>query len=114
MFSRGTLWAGAIAGGLGQIRDTNYYAQGRMSKGEYAAYTTKNVGGAFGLMAGLEYGAILGSALIPGVGSFVGTLLGGILGDRLGHYIGLEVGQTLFNTPQNSALARMPERLKLV
>lgn len=114
MFTRGTWIAGTITGGLPQIKDTNLYQTGKMTKGEYAASTSKNVGGAFGLMAGIEYGATLGSALIPGVGTIVGTILGGILGDRLGHTIGFEIGNTLFNRQRTLALEEAPERLKLM
>ncbi|MHB1653356.1 MAG: hypothetical protein ACYCVD_12880 [Desulfitobacteriaceae bacterium] len=96
MFSKGTLWAGAISGGIAQIKDTNAYAGGKIKANEYAAQTTTNVAGAFGLMAGFEYGAVLGSSLLPGIGTIAGTILGGILGDRLGNVVGTQIGNVLF------------------
>lgn len=97
MFSKGTLWAGAISGGLNQIRGSREYVGGRINANEYAAQTTTNISETLGLMAGLEYGAILGSSLIPGVGSLVGTILGGIVGDRLGNVVGAQLGQAFIN-----------------
>lgn len=95
-FSKGTLWAGAISGGIAQIKDTNALAGGEIKSNEYAAQTTTNVTGAIGLMAGLEYGAMLGSSILPGVGTVAGTILGAILGDRLGNVVGNEVGNLMF------------------
>ena len=92
MFSKGTLWAGAISGGIAQITGSHAYTDGKINANEYVAHTTINVSETIGLMAGLEYGAILGSSLIPGVGSVIGTILGGILGDRLGNVVGIQVG----------------------
>lgn len=97
MFSKGTLWAGAISGGVNQLRGSREYTNGKINANEYVAQTTTNVSETVGLMAGLEYGAILGSSLIPGVGSIVGTILGGILGDRLGNFIGMQLGNTFTN-----------------
>ena len=97
MFSKGTLWAGAISGGIAQIKGSREYTGGKINANEYAAHTTINVSETLGLMAGLEYGAILGSALIPGFGSIIGTILGGIVGDRLGNAVGIQVGNTFIN-----------------
>lgn len=97
MFSKGTLWAGAISGGIAQIKGSREFTAGRINANEYVAHTTINVSETLGLMAGLEYGAILGSALIPGIGSIVGTILGGMLGDRLGNAVGIQVGNTIMN-----------------
>ena len=97
MFSKGTIWAGAISGGITQIKGSREYTGGKINEDEYVAHTTTNVSETIGLMAGLEYGAILGSSLIPGVGSIIGTILGGILGDRLGNVLGTEVGNAFIN-----------------
>ncbi|SPF49534.1 conserved hypothetical protein [Candidatus Desulfosporosinus infrequens] len=97
MFSKSTLWAGAISGGITQIKGSRGYTSGRINANQYVAHTTTNVSETIGLMAGLEYGAILGSSLIPGVGSIIGTILGGILGDRLGNVVGTQVGNALIN-----------------
>jgi outer membrane lipoprotein SlyB len=97
MFSKGTLWAGAISGGITQIKGSREYTSGKINANEYVAHTTTNVSETIGLMAGLEYGAILGASLIPGVGSIIGTILGGILGDRLGNVVGTQVGNVFIN-----------------
>ncbi|ODA42397.1 hypothetical protein [Desulfosporosinus sp. BG] len=97
MFSKGTLWAGAISGGIAQIKGSREFTTGKINADEYVAHTTINVSETLGLMAGLEYGAVLGSALIPGIGSIVGTILGGILGDRLGNVVGIQVGNSIMN-----------------
>jgi len=95
MFSRGTLWAGVISGGINQFRGSREYTSGKINKNEYVANTTTNVSETVGLMAGFEYGAILGSSLIPGVGTIIGTILGGILGDRLGNVVGVQLGNAI-------------------
>lgn len=95
MFSKGTLWAGAISGGIAQIKGSREYTSGKINANEYAAHTTINVSQTLGLMAGLEYGTILGSSLLPGIGSIAGTILGGILGDRLGNLVGIQVGKAI-------------------
>ncbi|MDR3601332.1 MAG: hypothetical protein P4L49_12770 [Desulfosporosinus sp.] len=92
MFSKSTLWAGAFSGGINQIRGSRAYTGGKINVNEYVAHTTTNVSETLGLMAGLEYGAILGSTLIPGIGTIIGTILGGVLGDRLGNVVGIQVG----------------------
>ena len=97
MFSKGTLWAGAISGGIAQIKGSRAYTSGKISANEYVAHTTTNVSETVGLMAGFEYGAILGSSLIPGVGSIIGAILGGMLGDRLGNAVGTQVGNAFVN-----------------
>ncbi|WP_434510413.1 hypothetical protein [Desulfitobacterium sp. AusDCA] len=104
--SSGSLWAGIISGGLAQLKTQNAYTNGALASNEYASQTTKNVTGAVGLIAGLEYGAILGSRFIPGVGTIVGTLIGGILGDRIGSSVGLYVGNALFD--QQPPLHQLP------
>lgn len=91
-----SLWAGIISGGIAQYQDTRAYKKGQITKSDYAAHTTKNVGGAVGIMAGIEYGAILGSSIMPGVGTVAGTIIGGLVGDRLGSMVGLQVGSLLF------------------
>lgn len=96
MFSRGTLWAGAISGGVALLRDAGAHRSGELSDRNYALHTTANLTSTLGLMAGFEYGAYLGSALLPGAGAVIGTILGGIVGDRLGQAVGQESGSWLF------------------
>ncbi len=97
MFSKGTLWAGAISGGIAQIKGSREYTSGKINANEYVANTTTNVTETVGLMAGFEYGAMLGSSMIPGVGSIIGAILGGIIGDRLGNVVGTQVGNAFIN-----------------
>lgn len=104
MFSKGTLWAGAISGGVNQIRDARNFSAGKLKEEDYVVNTTTNVTETLGLMAGLEYGAMIGSSLLPGVGSIVGTILGGILGDRLGNVVGLQVGNSLFKQERTNGI----------
>ncbi len=94
-FRGASLWAGIISGGIAQFQDTRALQNGLMSKNDYAVQTTKNVTGAVGLMAGIEYGAILGSRVMPGIGTIAGTIIGGLIGDRLGSMVGLQAGHAL-------------------
>ena len=94
---RGTsLWAGIISGGIAQYQTTQALQKGLMSKNDYAVQTTKNVTGAAGLIAGIEYGAILGTRIMPGIGTIAGSIIGGIFGDRIGSMVGIQAGSTLF------------------
>ncbi|MEW9670153.1 hypothetical protein [Ammoniphilus sp. 3BR4] len=102
---RASLWAGAISGGMSQWEDTKAYRSGHLTGNQYAAHTTKNVTGAVGIMAGIEYGAIMGTSLLPGIGTIVGSIVGGLLGDRLGRTVGMQAGNILFN---NRAMMNQP------
>jgi outer membrane lipoprotein SlyB len=97
-FSGGSLWGGLISGGLSQLQDTNALKEGQIDKKTYAVQTTENVTGAFGVMAGIEYGAILGTSIMPGVGTVLGTVVGGLLGDRVGRTVGHRAGSSLINS----------------
>jgi phage-related tail protein len=110
MLKGGSLWAGVISGGMTQIQDTRNFTNGQIGKKEYALKTTGNVTGAFGLMAGVEYGAMLGTTLLPGVGTVVGSILGGLVGDRLGRRIGVQAGNALVSNPMLKNV--MPEAIK--
>lgn len=96
IFRGASLWAGIISGGIAQFQDTRALRNGLMSKNDYAVQTTKNVTGAVGLMAGIEYGAILGTRVMPGIGTIAGTIIGGMIGDRIGSMVGLQAGHALF------------------
>lgn len=97
MLQGGSLWAGLISGGISQIQDTRSLTQGQMDKKEFAVKTSGNVTGAFGVMAGIEYGAILGSSVLPGAGTVIGAAVGGLLGNRLGQTIGVQAGNAIVN-----------------
>jgi outer membrane lipoprotein SlyB len=94
-----SLWGGVISGALSQIQDTNALSKGQMDKNNYAIQTTENVTGAFGVMAGIEYGAILGTSIMPGIGTVVGSVAGGFLGNKLGRTVGQLAGTTVFKSP---------------
>ncbi|CAA7600458.1 Hypothetical protein DEACI_1111 [Acididesulfobacillus acetoxydans] len=96
MLSKGTLWAGVISAGFALWRDAGAHRSGRLDDREYAVHTTSDLTSALGLMAGFEYGACLGSAIVPGAGAVIGTILGGIVGDRLGQALGQGAGSALF------------------
>ncbi|UQD52759.1 hypothetical protein C0971_12485 [Bacillus methanolicus] len=97
MFKGVSLWAGVFSGGMAQLQDTQAMASGKMDKKEYAIQTSKNLTGSLGIMAGFEYGAILGSAIIPGAGTIIGSIIGSIIGNRIGNYAGYQAGNILFN-----------------
>ena len=99
MFQGGSLWAGLITGGMAQLQDTKNLQEGHMSKRAYTVQTAENVTGAVGIMAGVEYGAVLGTTLMPGVGTVVGAVLGGVLGDRVGRIVGGQAGGMLIKNP---------------
>jgi outer membrane lipoprotein SlyB len=97
MFRGNSLWGGIISGGISQLKDTNALTKGHINKKEYAIQTTENVTGAFGVMAGIEYGAVLGTSFMPGVGTIIGSVMGGLLGNQLGRMVGAQTGTALFN-----------------
>jgi outer membrane lipoprotein SlyB len=98
VLSGGSLWGGLVSGGLSQLQDTNALKEGQIDKKTYAVQTTENVTGAFGVMAGIEYGAILGTSIMPGVGTVLGSVVGGLLGDRVGRTVGHRAGSSLINS----------------
>lgn len=95
MLQGGSLWGGIISGGVSQLQSTRSLMSGEMNKSEYAVKSSENVTGAVGVMAGIEYGALVGSALMPGVGTVVGSVVGGLLGDSLGRRVGGQAGKLL-------------------
>lgn len=96
MFRGGSLWAGLVSGGYSQLQHTMALSKGDLNQNDYAKHTTRNVTGALGVMAGIEYGAVLGSALLPGIGTIAGSMIGGIMGDRMGRYVGTHTSNLLF------------------
>ncbi len=105
MFSRNTWIIGAISGGVKQLKDSAAYGKKDVDGAQYASRTTQNLTEAFGLMAGLEYGAVLGSAVLPGIGTFAGTVLGAVVGERLGRSVGEEVGKSIFEKQNRQELS---------
>jgi outer membrane lipoprotein SlyB len=97
MFKGGSLWAGLISGAMSQLKDTHAMTSGNISKKDFAIETSKNITGSLGIMAGIEYGAMLGSSIFPGPGTIIGALLGSMVGNRLGIYTGHHAGHIVFN-----------------
>lgn len=102
MFSGGSLWAGVVSGGIQQIQHTRALQNGSICRSEYAVHTTGNLTSALGTMAGIEYGAMLGTAIMPGIGTVAGSIVGGLLGDRFGRQIGHSTGRMFFKTAGQS------------
>lgn len=98
MFQGGSLWAGVVSGAMSQILHTRDYNRGVMNGKEYAMLTAQNATGAVGVMAGVEYGALLGTAVMPGIGTAVGAVIGGVLGDKVGRAVGQETGRVIFRS----------------
>ncbi|NOV04341.1 hypothetical protein [Paenibacillus planticolens] len=95
MLQGGSLWAGLISGGISEIQDVKNLSNGQMDKKEFTVKTAGNVTGAVGVMAGIEYGAMLGTTVLPGVGTVVGSVVGGILGNSLGQRLGTQAGNAI-------------------
>lgn len=110
MLQGGSLWGGLISGGISQLQDTRSLASGQMNKSDYAVKTSENVTGALGVMAGIEYGAILGTTIMPGVGTVVGSVIGGLLGNSLGRQVGHQAGQVLVNNRLLQRSAQMVDK----
>ncbi|TJY44152.1 hypothetical protein E5161_01785 [Cohnella pontilimi] len=98
MFQGGSLWAGVVSGVMSQFQHTKNYNKGLMSGREYAVHTAENATGAVGVMAGVEYGALLGTSMLPGLGTVVGAVIGGVLGDKVGRAVGQQTGQVIFRS----------------
>ncbi len=113
MFRGVSLWGGLIPGAMAQLQDTQAIASGHMNKKEYAIQTSKNVTGSLGIMAGIEYGAILGSSIFPGAGTIIGALIGSMVGNRIGNYAGYQVGQIVFDNQMIRNSLTYEERPKL-
>jgi hypothetical protein len=59
-------------------------------------HTVGNITGAAGLAAGIEYGALLGTMFIPGIGTVLGSILGGLAGDKFGRFLGEGAASAVF------------------
>jgi outer membrane lipoprotein SlyB len=97
--SNGALWAGVLTGAITQAADTINYLKGKLKKEDYILNTAENVTSAIGVIAGIEYGAMLGTTILPGVGTAIGSVLGGFVGDRIGRYVGQKTGKIVYNQP---------------
>ena len=97
MFKGGSLWAGLLSGAMAQLKDTHALTSGSMNKKDFAIETSKNITGSLGIMAGVEYGAMLGTSILPGPGTIIGGIIGSMVGNRIGHYAGHHAGHIVFN-----------------
>lgn len=91
MFQGGSLWTGIIAGTTAQLRDHQRLRKGKLSSTQYTAHTAKNITGSVGVMAGVEYGALIGTSILPGVGTVCGPVAGALIGGQIGHVFGKQV-----------------------
>ncbi|AJY77928.1 hypothetical protein VN24_21875 [Paenibacillus beijingensis] len=109
MFQGGSLWGGLISGGVSQFKDTQSLRSGQMDKSQYAVNTSENVTGALGVMAGIEYGAILGTSIMPGVGTIIGSIVGGMLGDSVGRKVGHQAGEMIVKNRMTQGVTKAVE-----
>jgi hypothetical protein len=74
----------AIATGAFEVgADVVRFAQGKIDGDELAGAAGKTVVRTGATWAGAEGGALIGSAILPGVGTVVGGVIGGLLGGSL-------------------------------
>ena len=66
-----------------QFEDTRAMTSGQMNRRSMPLILPKYSGG-IGVMAGIEYGSILGTSLLPGAGTIIGAILGSMIGSRSG------------------------------
>src|ERR1700730_6255043 len=96
MYQGISVLAGLLFGGLKQYQDTKSLNQGEIYRKKYAVETTENVTGGVGGWAGVEYGSIAGTTLLPGFGTVAGAVLGGVLGAKVGTVVGHQAGSAVF------------------
>jgi outer membrane lipoprotein SlyB len=97
MFEGISVLVGLLFGGVKQYQDTKSLNHGEKNRKKYAVETTENVTGGVGVWAGVEYGGMLGTTLLPGFGTVAGAVLGGVLGARVGTVVGHQAGSAVFN-----------------
>jgi outer membrane lipoprotein SlyB len=106
MFKGGSFWGGLVSGGVSQVQDTRSLSNGQMDRSQYAVKTSENVTGAIGVMAGIEYGAMLGTTIMPGAGTVLGSIFGGMLGNTVGRRVGNEAGKVLVHNRITQGVAQ--------
>ncbi|MBP0725327.1 hypothetical protein J5Y03_09000 [Bacillus sp. RG28] len=90
------VWSAAFSGGLTLIQDLILLKNGKINNRELGVHTTRNVTETVGAVAGIEYGAMLGTSLLPGVGTIVGGFVGYVVGSRVGQTVGNGASNILF------------------
>jgi outer membrane lipoprotein SlyB len=108
MYEGVSVLAGLLFGGIKQYGDTRTLNQGEMYRKEYAVETTENVTGGLGVWAGVEYGGMLGTSVLPGFGTVAGAVLGGVLGAKVGTSVGHQAGSAVF-TPKSPILQKLSD-----
>lgn len=101
MLRNSSFWAGVIAGGMSQWQDMRAYSRGEIRKADYKVHTVGNITGAAGLAVGIEYGALLGTMVIPGIGTVLGSVLGGLAGDKFGRFLGEGAASVVYKPSVN-------------
>ncbi|SEB62694.1 hypothetical protein [Paenibacillus sp. GP183] len=96
MYQGISVLAGLLFGGVKQYQDTKSLNQGEIYRKKYAVETTENITGGVGVWAGVEYGSMLGTTLLPGFGTVAGAVLGGVLGAKVGTVVGHQAGSAVF------------------
>jgi outer membrane lipoprotein SlyB len=102
MFEGISVLAGLLFGGVKQFQDTKSLNQGEIYRKKYKVETAENVTGGVGVWAGVEYGSMLGTTLLPGFGTVAGAVLGGVLGAKVGTAVGHQAGSAIFNRGTSS------------
>lgn len=113
MYRGASFWSGVVSGGISQVEDMRSYLKGDLTTQDFSVHTTRNVTGAVGIMAGMEYGAVLGSAVLPGVGTIIGSIIGFMVGNRLGTYAGHQVGTIVFKQAPLLLTGNVSTQLKI-
>ena len=105
----GTLpYLGGIAGGVAAIKGGIDLYQGFTTEDETAAQA-KKTSGAFAL-SGVGTGALIGSLILPGVGTAIGAGIGGIAGWILGDMAADNVYETAYSTKYKSDALKEAEQ----
>ncbi|MDD1515355.1 hypothetical protein [Priestia megaterium] len=113
MYKGSYFWSGILSGGISQIEDMRLYMKGDLTAKDLGVNTTRNVTGTVGIIAGMEYGAVIGSAVLPGVGTILGSIVGFMIGNRAGSYAGYQVGNMVFKQTQPVITGNTETRLKI-
>ncbi|WP_157201859.1 hypothetical protein [Massilia sp. Root335] len=88
-------------------------ASGRMSSEDFVRNVTKDGSMLAVSMTGSNLGAIVGTAVLPGVGTLVGGLVGGMVASMLGGQLHAELMRSVANLDASSALRQRTQALCL-
>jgi hypothetical protein len=88
-------------------------ASGRMSSEDFVRNVTKDGSMLAVSMTGSNLGAIVGTAILPGVGTLVGGLVGGMVASMLGGQLHAELMRSVANMDASNALRQRTQDLCL-